>query len=56
MKHAFWGPSYTEDKILDEIKAKNLSFKKFDNNIELTKYAAKVISESNVVGWYQRTK
>ncbi len=53
MKHAFWGPSYTEDKILDEIKAKNLSFKKFDNNIELTKYAAKVISESNVVGWYQ---
>tara|TARA_B110000037_G_scaffold168871_1_gene191310 strand:- start:350 stop:2059 length:1710 start_codon:yes stop_codon:yes gene_type:complete len=53
MKHAFWGPSYNEDKILYEIKAKNLKYKKFDNINELTIHAAKVISESNVVGWYQ---
>lgn len=53
MKHAFWGPSYNEKEILTEIKAKNLKYKKFDNNNELTKYAAKVISKSNVVGWYQ---
>ena len=25
MKHAFWGPSYNEDEILYEIKAKNLA-------------------------------
>ena len=53
MKHAFWGPSYNEDEILYEIKAKNLKYKKFDNINELTIHAAKVISESNVVGWYQ---
>ncbi len=53
MKHAFWGPSYNEDEILNEINKKNLKYKKFDNTNELTKYAAKVISESNVVGWYQ---
>ena len=53
MKHAFWGPSYNEDEILNEIKAKNLKYKKFDNINELTIHAAKVISKSNVVGWYQ---
>ena len=53
MKHAFWGPSYNEDEILNEIKAKNLKYKKFDNINELTIHAAKVISENNVVGWYQ---
>ena len=53
MKHAFWGPSYNEDEILYEIKEKNLKYKKFDSINELTKHAAKVISESNVVGWYQ---
>ena len=53
MKHAFWGPSYDEDEILNEINKKNLKYKKFDNTNELTKHAAKVISESNVVGWYQ---
>ena len=53
MKHSFWGPSYNEDEILNEINKKNLKYKKFDDTNELTKHAAKVISESNVVGWYQ---
>ena len=53
MKHAFWGPSYNEEEILSEIKAKKLKYEKFDNNEKLTKYAAKLISDSNVVGWYQ---
>ena len=53
MKHSFWGPSYNEDEILNQINKKNLKYKKFDNTNELTKHAAKVISESNVVGWYQ---
>ena len=53
MKHSFWGPSYNEDEILNEINKKNLKYKKFDNTNELTKHAAKVISESNVIGWYQ---
>ncbi len=53
MKHAFWGPSYNDDEILSQIKAKNLEYKKFENINDLTECAAKLISESNVVGWYQ---
>ena len=53
MKHAFWGPSYDDTVILDSIKKKKLNYKIFQDEDELTKYAAKVISESNVVGWYQ---
>ena len=53
MKHAFWGPSYDEETILNSIKAKKLKYKKFDGVDDLTKYAAKVIVDSNVVGWYQ---
>jgi carbamoyltransferase len=53
MKHAFWGPSYSEDHILKAIKEKNLIFKKFTNIDELTQNAARYIAEGNVVGWYQ---
>ena len=53
MKHAFWGPSYSEDHILKAIKEKNLTFKIFTNIDELTQNAAKYIAEGNVVGWYQ---
>ena len=53
MKHAFWGPSYNEDIILDSIKSKNLKFTKFDDKDQLTNYAAKIIANGNVVGWYQ---
>jgi len=53
MKHAFWGPSYSEDHILKAIKEKNLTFKKFNNIDELTQNAARYVAEGNVVGWYQ---
>ncbi len=53
MKHAFWGPSYDEQTILDSINSKNLKFKKFDKTDELTNYAAKIIANDNIVGWYQ---
>ena len=53
MNHAFWGPSYGEKIILEAIKEKNLEFKKLDSIDELTKIAAKIISDGNVVGWYQ---
>lgn len=53
MKHAFWGPSYSEDHILKAIKEKNLTFKKFTNIDELTQNAARYVAEGNVVGWYQ---
>ena len=53
MKHSFWGPSYDEEIILKNINEKNLKFKKFDNTNDLLKFAAKVIADSKVVGWYQ---
>jgi carbamoyltransferase len=53
MKHAFWGPSYSEDHILKAIKEKNLTFEKLTNVDELTQNAAGYIAEGNVVGWYQ---
>jgi len=53
MKHAFWGPSYSEDHILKAIKEKNLTCKKLNNIDELTQNAARYIAEGNVVGWYQ---
>ena len=53
MKHAFWGPSYSEDHILKAIKEKNLTFKIFTNIDELTQNAARYIAEGNVAGWYQ---
>ena len=53
MKHAFWGPSYDDETILKSIKLKNLKFEKFNKTEELTNYAAKIIANDYVVGWYQ---
>lgn len=53
MNHAFWGPKYNEDYILSSIENKNLKYEKFDKESELLKKAAKLIAESNIVGWYQ---
>ena len=53
MKHAFWGPSYDDKTILKSINSKSLKFKKFSKTEELTNYAAKIIANDKVVGWYQ---
>ena len=52
MKHAFWGPSYDNKIVLQNIKSKNLEYKKFVESKELIQTAAKAISDGNVVGWY----
>lgn len=52
MKHAFWGPSYDKEIILNSIEAKKLQYTKLKDINELTKVAAKIISDGNVVGWY----
>ena len=52
MKHAFWGPSYDNKIVLQNIKSKNLEYKKFVESKELIQTAAKTISDGNVVGWY----
>ena len=48
----FWGPSYDNKIVLQNIKSKNLEYKKFVESKELIQTAAKTISDGNVVGWY----
>tara|TARA_B100001540_G_scaffold314495_1_gene339582 strand:- start:5821 stop:7524 length:1704 start_codon:yes stop_codon:yes gene_type:complete len=51
-ENVYVGPSYTSDNITNFLKSKNISFQTFDRN-ELLTETAKLISEGNVVGWYQ---
>ena len=53
MKNAFWGPSYKEEDILMSINQRNLNFRKLEDNNQLTNFAAKIVADGNVVGWYQ---
>ena len=46
------GPSYTNDDIRQFLDSKNIKFEKFDRQ-QLLEKTAKLISDENIVGWYQ---
>ena len=46
------GPEYVNDKIKSFLDKNNINYKFFENHILLSK-TAKLISEGNIVGWYQ---
>ena len=48
----YLGPQYTNDQILSFLDSKNITYKKYEKD-ELLKYTAKLISEQNIVGWFQ---
>ena len=48
----YLGPQYTNDQILSFLDSKNITYKKFEKD-ELLKHTAKLISEQNIVGWFQ---
>ena len=50
MKHAFWGPDYSESEIENILIREGVQYKKLENIEEIT---AKLISEGNIVGWFQ---
>ena len=50
--NVYLGPSYSNDEIKSFLHSKNLDFKEFPTN-DLLKNVAKLISEKNVVGWFQ---
>ena len=52
IENVYVGPSYSSDKIKKFLDEKNITYEIFDEN-ELVKNCAKLISEGNVVGWYQ---
>jgi carbamoyltransferase len=50
MSHNYYGPQYTDSEIEETLKGYNLNFA-YEENI--FKKAAKLLSEGNVIGWFQ---
>lgn len=50
MKTDFWGPEYSDDEILEELKRASLSFKTVSDPAGT---AAEHIAEGEIVGWFQ---
>jgi len=50
MEHAFWGPDFSEREIENVLITEGVQYKKLANIEEVT---AKLISEGNIVGWFQ---
>ncbi len=48
----YLGPQYNNDQILSFLDSKNIHYKKYEKD-ELLKHTAKLISEQNIVGWFQ---
>ncbi len=52
MKHAFWGPGFSNGNIERALKDSRSNYEVFDEDLILKK-AAQAISEGKVVGWFQ---
>ncbi|RZD47832.1 MAG: hypothetical protein CXT78_01955 [Thaumarchaeota archaeon] len=52
IQNVYVGPSYSNKEIKSFLDSKNISYEYFEN-IELLQKTARLISEGNVVGWYQ---
>jgi carbamoyltransferase len=50
--NAYLGPQYTNDEIRSFLETYKIPYKKYERE-ELLKNTAKLISEQNIVGWYQ---
>lgn len=51
-KNIYLGPSHSDKEIEDFLESNKISYEKLDFH-NLTKKTAKLISEGNVIGWYQ---
>jgi len=49
---AYLGPQYSNDEIKSFLETYNIPYKKYERQ-ELLEHTAKLITEQNVVGWYQ---
>src|SRR3989344_3367883 len=50
MNHSYFGPDYSKEEIIKVLEENNL---KFTEPEDIEKTAAKLVSEGNVVGWFQ---
>ncbi|MCA9909601.1 MAG: carbamoyltransferase [Anaerolineae bacterium] len=53
MKHAFWGPGYSDERMRAVAEASHHSLKACRDENELVELAAGMIADGLVVGWYQ---
>ncbi|MBI2361698.1 MAG: carbamoyltransferase [Deltaproteobacteria bacterium] len=53
MKHAYWGPEFSNDVIKQLLVTRQVRYYEFPNYELLCQYTAKHIAEGNVVGWFQ---
>lgn len=50
MEHAYWGPEYSNDEILVELKKARLKYKFYE---DISGVAAEKIAKGNIIGWFQ---
>ena len=51
-ENVYVGPSFSNEKIEKFLNSKKISFKKLEHD-ELLSHTAKLVSDGNIVGWYQ---
>lgn len=53
MQHASLGPGYATEQIKKFLDAKKINYSEFKNEKELVEKTAELISQDNVIGWFQ---
>jgi carbamoyltransferase len=53
MKHAYWGPGYSEEQLQSAANAAGLPVRTFEDDEALVEAVAELIAAGKVVGWYQ---
>lgn len=53
MKHALWGPSFSDDEIRDALHYSEAVFETAESDEELVDRTARMIADGKVVGWFQ---
>lgn len=50
---SYLGTSYSDDEIKNFLERRNIPFHETRNNLELTKITAELLTQENVIGWFQ---
>ncbi len=53
MKHACWGPGFSDDEVIACLNRNDVKFETFDREEDLLAKTAEMIDNGKVIGWYQ---
>ena len=53
MKDTYWGPEYSEERVLKVCSRQGLVGKQCDQSQELARIVAAALGKGNIVGWFQ---